>query len=110
MIFDDFNRPRKGTSDGHEDDGKEIVAIVLMKGNVALGRPQGGHEDDGNNIIAIVLVRGKAAAMRTIAMIPFRIIAIVLMKGILIDFRYPDQSGARGGSFLQKVAQNSHEL
>ena len=60
----------------------------------------GGHEDDGNNIIAIVLVRGKAAAMRTIAMIPFRIIAIVLMKGILIDFRYPDQSGARGESFL----------
>ena len=46
----------------------------------------GGHEDDGNNIIAIVLVRGKAAAMRTIAMIPFRIIAIVLMKGILIAF------------------------
>ena len=62
----------------------------------------GGHEDDGNNIIAIVLVRGKAAAMRTIAMIPFRIIAIVLMKGILIDFRYPDQSGARGGNFCKK--------
>ena len=68
MIFDDFNRPRKGTSGGHEDDGNEIVAIVLMKGNVALGRPQGGHEDDGNNIIAIVLVRGKAAAMRMMAM------------------------------------------
>ena len=68
MIFDDFNRPRKGTSGGHEDDGDEIVAIVLMKGNVALGRPQGGHEDDGNNIIAIVLVRGKAAAMRMMAM------------------------------------------
>ena len=58
----------KGTSGGHEDGGNEIIAIVLMKGNVALGRPQGGHEDDGNNIIAIVLVRGKAAAMRMMAM------------------------------------------
>ena len=55
-------------ADGHEDVGNEIVAIVLTKGNVALGRPQGGHEDDGNNIIAIVLVRGKAAAMRMMAM------------------------------------------
>ncbi len=59
-----------GPQDGHEDDGNEIIAIVLVRAqaaatrmmvmrsspssswrDVALGGPRGGREDDGNDIV-----------------------------------------------------------